>query len=77
MGPGRETVVPTRICKTDSSDGAGVATGWRGLWFFRTSVPPANLVYSIQERFGLKEALKRPVPSQKLQEPSASSTENQ
>ena len=43
----------------------------------RYGVPPANFTYSYQDFFGTKPSAKRPEPSQKLQAPSASSTENQ
>ena len=46
VGPGWVTVVPTRICITCSSKGAGFDTGFCGLWFFITSVAPANLLKS-------------------------------
>jgi hypothetical protein len=46
VGPGWETVVPTRICMTCGSCGAGFETGLCGLWFFITSVSPANFVKS-------------------------------
>ena len=38
VGPAWVTVVPTRICITCGSDGAGDTTGFFGLWFFNTSV---------------------------------------
>ncbi len=43
VGPGWLTVVPTRICITCSSEGAGVDTGFGGLWFFIISVAPGEL----------------------------------
>src|SRR5438552_17884749 len=41
-GPACVTVVPTRICITCSSEGAGVATGFAGLWVLTRSVSPAR-----------------------------------
>jgi hypothetical protein len=43
----------------------------------RYGVPPANFTYAGQDFFGTKPSLKRPEPSQKLQAPAWSSTENQ
>jgi hypothetical protein len=46
LGPRWLTVWPTRICITCSSEGAGVETGLRGLWFFITNRAPANVLKS-------------------------------
>src|ERR1700753_1518593 len=86
VGPSKEASNQRRVAAENGASGSDFVLCFGAVanppilrrpvgWLGRYGVPPVNLVNSVQDFFGMKPFLKRPLPLQKLQVSAASSTE--